>query len=216
MENKTPQLEYGYTRIANEILDRLATYRISGEEWMILLTILRKTYGFDKKEDKISISQFYKATGLAKPSICRAINKLVKKNVINKKATAFITIYSFNKLYNTWKPSYKKATPVTKLLIASRFFVNKRLQKSDIQKKKETSTKEILSPLFKNPEYLLNIPVEDLDMLKKNINVNNLDIKRKGEEIYNWTMSAKKNRRDNYKLVLRNALIKDFKYTYKT
>ena len=53
-------------------------------------------------------------------------------------------------------------------------------------------------------------------MLKKNINVNNLDIKRKGEEIYNWTMSAKKNRRDNYKLVLRNALIKDFKYTYKT
>src|SRR3990167_9144794 len=59
MENKTPQLEDGYIRIANEIVDKLISYRISGEEWQILLVVLRKTYGFHKKEDHTSISNLY-------------------------------------------------------------------------------------------------------------------------------------------------------------
>lgn len=108
MKTQSPQLEEGYTRIANKILEKLSSYRISGEEWMILLTILRKTYGFNKKEDLISLSQFFEATGLAKQSICRAINKLIKKNVINKKATGNSYLYSFNKLFNTWLPLTKK------------------------------------------------------------------------------------------------------------
>jgi phage replication O-like protein O len=141
MENQTPQLEQGYTKIANKILEKLAMYRISGEEWLILLTILRKTYGYNKKEDFISISQFYEATGLAKPSICRAINKLLKKNVINKKAKGDMGLYSFNKLFATWKPFTKKLM-INNTANTINKKANPHLLKSDIQKKKETITKE--------------------------------------------------------------------------
>ena len=80
-----PQLEKGYTKIANEILEALAKIRIPGEARQILDVILRKTYGWGKKEDNISLSQFQKNTNLSKPNICRGINKLINMNIIIKK-----------------------------------------------------------------------------------------------------------------------------------
>lgn len=48
-----PQLEDGYTSIANEILERLALIKISATDWRVLVTIIRRTYGFHKKVDWI-------------------------------------------------------------------------------------------------------------------------------------------------------------------
>jgi len=161
MENKqqTPQLENGYLRIANEIVDKLCSYRLSGEEWMVLLTILRKTYGFQKKEDVISLSQFFKATGLAKPSICRAINKLVKKKVINKKATGNSYSYCFNKIFTTWQHLTKKR-PISSI-------VNDHLQKSDISlTKKRPQKKYIKNNITKEN----NIYINKFIAMFKNIN----------------------------------------------
>ncbi|MBI5447822.1 MAG: replication protein [Gammaproteobacteria bacterium] len=62
----TPQCEDGYTKIANELLEALARIRIPGETHQVLDTVLRKTYGYGKKEDAISLSQFVLATGLSK------------------------------------------------------------------------------------------------------------------------------------------------------
>src|SRR3990167_4577653 len=101
MENKTPQLEDGYIRIANEIVDKLISYRISGEEWQILLVVLRKTYGFHKKEDHISLSQFQKYTGLKRPNVIRGIKKLVAKKIlgsIKKDTTPSASINKDNEL----------------------------------------------------------------------------------------------------------------------
>ena len=58
----SPQLENGYTRIANEIMNALIKYRIAGEQMQCLLHIIRQTYGWGRKSDKISITQFEKAT----------------------------------------------------------------------------------------------------------------------------------------------------------
>ena len=54
----SPQLKDGYVAIANEIMDALAHIRIPGEARQVLDVILRKTYGWKKKEDEISLSQF--------------------------------------------------------------------------------------------------------------------------------------------------------------
>jgi phage replication O-like protein O len=83
-----PQKENGYTVIANEILEALMRIRLSGEEWKCLLVILRKTYGWNKKEDKISLSQFVLMTGMKKQSVHRALKKLSSKNIssVSKKA----------------------------------------------------------------------------------------------------------------------------------
>ncbi len=71
-----PQKENGHVDIANEIMEALAGIRISGEEWQCLCVIFRKTYGWHKKEDWISLSQFNLLTKLKKPNIFRAIKKL--------------------------------------------------------------------------------------------------------------------------------------------
>jgi phage replication O-like protein O len=158
-QTKTPQLDNGYLRIANEIVDKLCSYRLSGEEWMVLLTILRKTYGYQKKEDVISLSQFFKATGLAKPSICRAINKLVKKRVINKKATGNSYSYCFNKIFTTWE-SLAKKRPISSI-------VNDHLQKSDISLTKKRPQKKYIKDNITKEN---NIYINKFIAMFKNVN----------------------------------------------
>lgn len=80
----SPQIENGFLKIANDIWDALARIRISGEEWQILNVVIRKTYGFNKKEDRISLSQFALSTGLKKPNIIRARQKLLSKMIMNR------------------------------------------------------------------------------------------------------------------------------------
>ena len=109
---KTPQLENGFIRIANEIWEALGSYRLSGEEWLILNCVIRKTYGFQKKQDYISLSQFQEYTKLNRPAVARAIKKLVSKKILGsiKKDTSCPTLYWFNKLFKEWIPSIKKDT----------------------------------------------------------------------------------------------------------
>lgn len=110
-----PQIENGHIDLANEIVDKLARYRISGEEYQILWTIWRKTYGWHKKDDKISLSQFSIMTDLKRPTVARAIKKLLsKKIIIIKKDNTYINSYRFNKDFDEWQAIIKKDTGVIK------------------------------------------------------------------------------------------------------
>lgn len=112
----SPQKEKGYTAIANEIMEALSKMRIAGEARQVLDFILRKTYGFNKKKDAISLSQFYLGTGMTKTNIIRAIKHLQSLNIINviKKDNGNSNIYWFNKDYTSWKPLPKKITVIKK------------------------------------------------------------------------------------------------------
>ncbi len=109
-----PQKERGYTAIANEIMEALSKTRIAGEARQVLDFILRKTYGFNKKEDAISLSQFYLGTGLSKTHIIRALHYLGNINIIciTKKGKGKTNNYRFNKDFTTWQPITKKGTGV--------------------------------------------------------------------------------------------------------
>ena len=111
-----PQLENGFTMIAHEILEALAGIRISGEAWQVLCVIIRKTYGFKKTTDYISLSQFKKHTKISQPNIVRAINKLVSMNVVIKKDNLKRPTYRFNKDYDKWIPLSKKITTSKKVI----------------------------------------------------------------------------------------------------
>ena len=115
-----PQLENGHTRIANEIMDALAGIRIPGQARQVLDVIIRKTYGWQKKTDKISLSQFAESTGMTKVTVSKAINKLLKMNLITKEGSAlscftkkgndYSIIYGLQKDYGKWLPLPKKVT----------------------------------------------------------------------------------------------------------
>jgi phage replication O-like protein O len=108
-----PQLENGHVDIANELAEAFACGRLSGEEWQILWVILRKTWGWHKKEDQISLSQFALLSKMARPHICRTLKKLLSKKVIystkigNKLNPC---TYKFNKNYDEWQLLPKKVT----------------------------------------------------------------------------------------------------------
>lgn len=142
---KSPQLENGYTKIANEIMNALVAYRIPGEQMQCLLFIIRKTYGFNKKEDAISNKQFCDATGLKRSSVCRAINGLIDKNIVSKKANKVVPTYRFNKNYSKWKVLAKKLTGevLAKKLTGSLKKANNLLaKKRPTKEKKRNYTKE--------------------------------------------------------------------------
>jgi phage replication O-like protein O len=106
----SPQLENGHLLIANELAEVWSRKRISGEEWQVLWVILRKTYGWHKKEDKISLSQFSAATDLSRQAVQRAITKLLASNVISvlKNGYRKPNIYKLNKNFDTWVFAPKK------------------------------------------------------------------------------------------------------------
>ncbi len=78
------QLENGYTRIANEVLENLVNTPLLGAEFQVLLFIIRKTYGYNKKQDRISFTQFEKGTGISRQTINKTIKNLVAKGMIVK------------------------------------------------------------------------------------------------------------------------------------
>lgn len=112
-----PQIEDGFVRVATELQRELCRFRIPGEARQVLDAIILKTYGFNKKEDAISLSQLSGLTGLATSDVCRALRKLQQMNIIGKKASTTISVWYVNKRYSTWKALAKKPvadTPVAK------------------------------------------------------------------------------------------------------
>jgi len=107
MNNQTPQLEDGFTQIANEIIEALAKCMPGFTEGQIIYAILRKTYGWHKKKDQISISQLIKMTGKSKRMIIYALQNLEAKKMIHIKRTVLngekqSNIIMFNKNYQEW------------------------------------------------------------------------------------------------------------------
>jgi len=145
-----------------------------------VLHIIRKTYGYNKLEDAIALSQFTDATGMNKPAVCRALSGLKdKKIVIIKKDNKRITTYRINKKYRTWK-SLSKRIMLSKEITTVIKKGNNRYQKGDIQKKKETITKERYS--INSIEIQLSIYLYKL-MLKNNPKVKKPNYQKWAEHI---------------------------------
>jgi len=104
-----PQLENGFTPVANELVEALCRINLSAYEHRVLFAILRCTYGWSKKADRIAVSQFAKITRLKRRHIARALDSLKAKKLIlvmpaesRKGNTA--TQYAIQKDWQEWEP----------------------------------------------------------------------------------------------------------------
>lgn len=134
----SPQLEDGYTRIANELLEAIIAAKLSGQELRLLLFIVRKTYGFNKKADFIALSQM---GGIATMSKCRC-SQVIRSLECRKMITVTENIYGIGKKYmlnkdfHQWK-GYRKTDTVSEKR-------NRPCRKSDTTKDNTTKDKEVL------------------------------------------------------------------------
>ena len=97
-----PQTENGYTRIANEVLEDILAGGFNKRELLVLFSIIRKTYGFNKTQDEISASQIAIMTGLAREHVARTINSLVNRGVVLKQSQRRCNVLSYQKKANLW------------------------------------------------------------------------------------------------------------------
>lgn len=145
----SPQAENGHTDIANEIMEKLALTHLSGNEWKILFVVLRQTWGWHKKIDKISITQFEKKTGMSRASVVESINRLVGKSILLVGKKGLVNEYHFNKDYDEWVVGKKglvgKSVETSREKGTGRWSVKRDTQKKILQKKltKETISKDI-------------------------------------------------------------------------
>jgi len=208
----------GYCKIANELMGALGRIRIPGEANQILNVIIRQTYGWNKKKDQISLSQFVEKTGIKKPNVRRAIKTLQGMNLIIvgrialskkimsviEKDNADIPSYGINKDYETWKPLSKKITVIEKdnrslsKKIPTKDTITKdKVLLAESQKKLTLSSEPSMIPVF------IKIPLNDgtnfkvtEDLIKEWESLYSaLDIKQRLRDIRGWNLANKQNRK---------------------
>ncbi|RFT11146.1 replication protein 15 [Providencia rettgeri] len=76
------ELDSGYTKLANELLESLMCCDLTARQFRVMLALIRKTYGFGKKSDRISDSQLAEKTKLSRQNVNKAKNELLSMNYI--------------------------------------------------------------------------------------------------------------------------------------
>jgi len=81
-ESRMADLENGYLRLANQIQDALCIVELSGREFRVLNAIVRLTYGWAKKSDRIANSLIADKTTLKVKHVSEAVLSLAYRNII--------------------------------------------------------------------------------------------------------------------------------------
>lgn len=206
----TPQIEQGYTKIANEIVGYLARTYMSSYESQILWAIFSKTYGFNKKEDWVSNSQFVEITGMHKAHVSRTLKKLMLRKIVTQSGNKI----AFQKDSRLWCKLPKQVTvtqigtSVTqtgKKVTQMGFLLPKQADtKDNIQKTitKDTITKERAYSSIGSLDEIC------LQEIANKYQVPLGFVKSKLDDMDNW-LKAKGKRYKDYKSALSNWVKKD-------
>src|SRR5690606_13025187 len=159
------QLENGYTPIANEILDALIRLRVPGEARQVLDVVIRKTYGYHKSTDRISLSRFSLLTGLKKTTVCKALAKLQQMNLITKKGNDGATLYKFNKDFDRWKPLPERGIVARKgSLNVTHLGTDKRTSTTVLTEDRAETPSTIFTDFITNPKPIIPKLVDEYEI----------------------------------------------------
>ena len=80
-EPRVADLDDGFTRIANELLEAVMHAGLSQHQLLVFMAVMRKTYGFNKKSDWVSNEQISELTGILPHKCSAAKSVLVKRGI---------------------------------------------------------------------------------------------------------------------------------------
>lgn len=81
-ERRVADIDDGYTRFANELLEAIASADLTARQLKVMLAYVRKTYGFNKKTDRIADEQISQLTGLSRQNVNKAKKELISMNCL--------------------------------------------------------------------------------------------------------------------------------------
>lgn len=103
LDARRPNVEDGFTRLANELFDAILAFPFSQRQLKIVFAIARKTYGYGKKEDDMSLSQIGEMVQMDTANVSRAIGELVKMGVLSKRQGQYGHVLGLQKDYSKWQ-----------------------------------------------------------------------------------------------------------------
>jgi phage replication O-like protein O len=101
----SPQKENGFTAISNELFKAILESPFTLRELKIIFTVIRFTYGFNRKEAELAVRFISKATGIKFTHVAESINTLQSKNILilsKSESHRQGRIIKLNKDYETW------------------------------------------------------------------------------------------------------------------
>lgn len=107
-------LSNGYTRIANEIQKLKPRLRMSGREWQCLEAVIWLTYGWNKKQDRVTNTVISELTGLSDSHVSDAIKQLAGREIIFSHKHGVMKTVGINTELSAWilnKPKTGKLFP---------------------------------------------------------------------------------------------------------
>jgi phage replication O-like protein O len=94
-----PFREPNFTQFSNDALDYVMR-EVSPNAWKIISVAIRKTYGWHKEKDTISLSQFQDLTGIKNRStVVKAINEALDDGILIREPSGMSYSYSLNRGY---------------------------------------------------------------------------------------------------------------------
>lgn len=107
------QTENGYTRIADSLLDAMLRAELSKRELVILLAVIRRTYGFQKKEALITGPFLEQATGIRRQHVSTTVKNMVRRNILTCKTTSKGNLLGVNKAFFPRSTTVQEPSPKT-------------------------------------------------------------------------------------------------------
>lgn len=110
VERRVVDTDNGYTRIANELLEAIASADLTARQLKIMMAYIRKTYGFNKKTDRIADEQIAQLTGLSRQNVNKAKKELLSMNCLLMEGSQI----GVNKEVSAWQ--FSKCLQVSNLV----------------------------------------------------------------------------------------------------
>lgn len=165
-------LSNGYTRIANEIQKLKPRLRMSGREWQCLEAVIWLTYGWNKKQDRVTNTVIAGLTGLADTHVSDAISSLAERGIIFSHKQGVMKIVGINTDLNAWildKPktgklfpksgkSFPKTGKTFPETVATQDYNNNNIKRSSSENSGESSDDRLNKFLSAHPEAVIYTP----------------------------------------------------------
>lgn len=105
-ELRVADLDDGFTRIANELLEAVMRAGLSQHQLLVFMAVMRKTYGFNKKSDWVSNEKLSELTGILPHKCSAAKSVLVKRGILTQTGR----VIGINKTVSEWSSLPVKGT----------------------------------------------------------------------------------------------------------
>ena len=103
--NGKPELDDGYLKLANELVDQFVKLKITATQWNILFLVMRETYGYNRKSKDLSVSYIAKAICASEFRTRKAVQELLGKKILveyAKPTSRTSREIGINKYYFDW------------------------------------------------------------------------------------------------------------------